>query len=182
MTPERRARLARPLVPAALAAAAALALAGVALAAESPAPAPSGGSAISIIQQRFQPAQITIQAGTTVTWTVTDAIAQPHSVTSGTPSDAKPGTLFDSGINLRNNGDTFSHTFDAAGTFTFFCAVHPAAMNGTITVLAAGGGSATEAESAVPTEAKLIAAAVLAIALVVLFGWGWLYRRLNPGP
>lgn len=186
MTPERRARLARPLVPAALAVAVLLALAGAALASESPSPAgsggptPSGGTAISIVQKTFQPASATIHVGDTVTWTVTEAIAEPHSVTSGTPTDAKPGTVFDSGTSLRQNGDAFSHTFDAAGTYAFFCAVHPDTMRGTITVEASGGPG--EGDTAVPALSKLIAAGVLAAALVVLLGWAWLFRRMNPAP
>jgi hypothetical protein len=32
----------------------------------------------------------------------------------------------------------------------------------------------------VPTENKLIGAAILVVTLVVLFGAAWFYRRMNP--
>lgn len=41
------------------------------------------------------------------------------------------GGGFDSGT--LNSGDTFEHTFDEAGEFDYFCAIHPN-MTGTITV------------------------------------------------
>ena len=184
MTRDRRAGLARLLAPVGLAAAVVLAVAGAA-AAESPgpgssaAPAASGGAAISIIGTTFQPADVTIHVGDTVTWTVTQTVGAAHSVTSGNPSDANPGTVFDSGVSLRNNGNTYSHTFATAGTFPFFCTVHPTTMRGTVIVQAgAGGGSDTTTD----TAPKVIAAAVLAVALVILFGWARLYRRMNPAP
>ena len=190
MTPDRRALGARPFVSVARAAvavavagAAFVALAGAVLA-ESPAPAvsggpaASGGPAISIIQTTFQPADLTISAGQTVTWTVTQAIAASHSVTSGLSTDAKPGTVFDSGIKLRNEGDTFSFTFATAGTFPYFCAVHPDTMHGTITVeAAAGGGGETVTGDG---TGKLITAVVLLVAIVLLLGWARAYRRMNP--
>ena len=42
------------------------------------------------------------------------------------------GGAFDSGT-LSGGGGTFEFTFDTAGTFDFFCAIHPT-MTGTITV------------------------------------------------
>ena len=124
-------------LPRALAASATVALCLVAFA--GPASA-AGPTAISIIDQSFQPADATIQAGDTVTWTVTKAIADSHSVTSGTPSDS--GKEFDSKTTLHVNGDTFSQTFNAAGSFPYFCIVHPSQMHGTITVVGAGGSGA----------------------------------------
>jgi plastocyanin len=160
-------------------------LAGGVLAAESPAPGSSDGSsqAVSIIDTSFQPADLTITAGGTVTWTVTKAISAPHSVTSGSPADAKPGAAFDSGIILRNNGDSYSHTFTTPGTYTYFCVVHPSLMSGTITVVAAGGTTGgSEEHPPVDTSTKLIAVGVLVAALVVLAGWARVFRRLNPAP
>ena len=63
----------------------------------------------------FGPSQMAIIAGDTVTWTVTKAIGEPHSVTSGTPEDA--GKIFDSGINLKDDGQSFQFTFDEPGEF-----------------------------------------------------------------
>jgi plastocyanin len=147
----------------------------------SPGPGASGGNAISIVQKTFSPSTLTVHVGDTVTWTVTEAIADAHSVTSGNYKDpATAGKEFDSGIKLKNNGDGFSHTFTAAGTFSFFCEVHPDTMSGTITVADANGG--TGAEAGVPTSSKVLAGAVLVVVLLVLFGWARIYRRMNPAP
>ena len=70
----------------------------------------------------FDPASITVTAGTTVTWTNKDAIA--HRPTSNTG-------LFDSG-NMSPNG-TFSFNFPTAGTYNYFCAIHPS-MTGKVIV------------------------------------------------
>ncbi len=187
MTPEPRAPRARSLLPTTLAIAALLAitgaflLAGATLADQSPAPGASGTTAISIVGQSFQPNQVTVQVGQTVTWTVTQSIGAAHSVTSGHPNDTKPGTIFDSGIRLENDGDSFSYTFTAPGTYPFFCAVHPTTMTGTVTVLAAGTTGASEGTGADPTT-KLLAVGILIAAFLVLFGWARLYRRMNPAP
>lgn len=152
--------------------------------------------AISIVDRSFQPADLTIHVGDTVTWTVTKAITDAHSVTSGTPGGADSGKAFDSGIKLRNNGDTFPQTFSTAGTFAYYCVVHPADMHGTILVLAPGQSapppaSAAPAASTAPgsggaaergpvsTNDKLIAAGILGATLVVLFGAASFYRRMN---
>ena len=166
----------------------------------------AGPTAISIIDMSFQPADATIQVGDTVTWTVTKAIADPHSVTSGTPSDS--GKVFDSKTTLHNNGDTFSYTFSSAGTFQYYCIVHPSQMHGTITVLGAAGSgppasspgaSSVPASSGAPSASgspgpaalaevdkppvsgtdKLIAAGVIGATLVILFGAASLWRRVN---
>ena len=192
MTPERQSSHRRSMARAGLAATVLLVVLAAAAAAESPAagspqpgasagPAASGGNAVSIVQKTFQPSTLTVHVGDTVTWTVTEAISDPHSVTSGSYKDAKPGTEFDSGIKLKNNGDSFSHTFAATGTFSFFCAVHPDTMSGTITVVDAGGSTGDGTEGGgIPVESKLIAGGILLVTLILLFGWASLYRRMNP--
>ena len=88
---------------------------------------------------QFQPANLTIARGTTVTWTNTGTV--PHTVTSdpskaanasdaSVPSGAQP---WDSG--MINGGGTFQHTFDTPGQYTYFCIPHEAlGMVGHITV------------------------------------------------
>jgi plastocyanin len=98
-----------------------------------------GRSPVSIVDKSFDPVNVTITMGDTVVWTVTKAIAEPHSVTSGVQGDPNSGKDFDSGIKLKNNGDTFEHTFNTAGVFPYYCVVHPTEMKGTVTVLAPGG-------------------------------------------
>ena len=47
---------------------------------------------------------------------------QTHTLTSGTPGDGPDG-VFDSGF--LETYEYFSHTFDTAGTYDYFCMVHP---------------------------------------------------------
>ena len=78
---------------------------------------------------RFSPVSVTIEAGDTVQWTWS---AGGHTTTSGSPGS--PDGIWDSGI--RNNGATFSHTFDTAGSFPYFCGPHGSCcgMTGTVNV------------------------------------------------
>lgn len=78
----------------------------------------------------FRPAEITINAGDTVTWTQRDSI--PHTSTSG--ESPTPDGTWDSGLLTLNQ--TFSRTFDSEGVFPYFCKPHPQ-MTGTVTVTGA---------------------------------------------
>ena len=76
----------------------------------------------------FIPSTVTIDVGGEVIWeNIEDA---GHTVTSGSPSDGPDGA-FDSG--LMAPSASFSHTFADAGTFAYFCMVHPW-MQGTVIV------------------------------------------------
>ena len=98
-----------------------LACAGLCLGA---APRP-GFRAISIDNFAFSPGEITIGAGETVVWTNRDDI--PHTVTSAdAPRAFKSGALDTDG--------TFSHRFDRAGRFGYFCSLH-AHMQGVVVVV-----------------------------------------------
>src|SRR5205807_9645085 len=84
----------------------------------------------------FRPSSVTINTGDTVLWTWSSS---GHSVTSGSPG--MPTGLWDSGI--RNQGAMFSHTFNTAGLFPYFCVPHAAfGMVGSVTVVAAAGPTA----------------------------------------
>jgi plastocyanin len=61
----------------------------------------------------FQPAELTVKAGTTVTWTNRDDI--PHTVVSAGKFRSK--TL--------DTDDKFAFTFTAAGDYKYFCSLHP---------------------------------------------------------
>jgi plastocyanin/glucose/arabinose dehydrogenase len=91
------------------------------------APAPGAAeSAVTIAGFAFQPADLTVAAGTNVTWTNTDSVA--HTVTWDDKS-------VDSG--LFGQGETFSHTFDTPGTYGYYCIPHGspgAGMHGSVTV------------------------------------------------
>jgi plastocyanin len=68
--------------------------------------------------------ETTISVGDTVTWDFSGA-ELPHTTTS---SDG----VWDSDI--IDDGSTFEHTFDEAGTYAYVCNVHPQNMAGTIFV------------------------------------------------
>ena len=68
----------------------------------------------------YLPASITINAGDTVEWENTDTAA--HTVTGGSPSNG-PSGVFDSSLIMA--GASFENTFDDAGSYDYFCMVHP---------------------------------------------------------
>jgi plastocyanin len=149
------------------------------------APVLAANGAVAIVGKAFEPSTITISKGDTVTWTVNQSIGEPDSVTSGTQKDA--GKVFDSGINLKDNGQSFSFKFDEAGEFAYYCVVHPAEMTGKVVVLAEGaspppsvGPTPSEEKTGVPGDRRLLAGTILAIALVLMFAGAWLWRRMNP--
>jgi plastocyanin len=73
---------------------------------------------------------LTVAVGTTVTWTQADGA--PHTSTSGTN-----GQFDDQGWDspTLSTNETFSHTFNEVGAFSYTCTIHPS-MNGTVTVTA----------------------------------------------
>jgi plastocyanin len=79
-------------------------------------------NAVDITGFAFSPETLTISIGDTVAWTNKE---------SATHTATADGGEFDSG-NL-GNGDTFSHTFTAAGTYTYYCKIHTS-MTATIIV------------------------------------------------
>jgi plastocyanin len=89
-------------------------------------------ASVDIIDFGFSSADITVEVGATVTWTNTGAAT--HTVTSDSGA-------FDSG-NLAP-GATFSMTFDSAGTFSYFCEIHPS-MVGSVTVVDSSGNGGTD--------------------------------------
>lgn len=84
----------------------------------------------------LKPEKLEVPVGTTVTWTQKDAGV--HTVTSGTVEQGTGGVTpkadgkFDSG--QIPTSKTFRFTFEDEGTFTYFCAVHPATMRGEVRV------------------------------------------------
>lgn len=70
----------------------------------------------------YIPSEAVVDVGGEVTWTNDDSAA--HTVTSGTVDDSESvGAVFDSGLIMA--GKTFTHKFEAAGEFPYFCIVHP---------------------------------------------------------
>jgi plastocyanin len=83
-----------------------------------------GGEAVTATIEgfAFDPGNLEVAAGTTVTWTNNDSAA--HTVTADDGS-------FQSG--RLEQGDTFSYTFETAGTFSYHCEYH-SGMTATVTV------------------------------------------------
>jgi plastocyanin len=96
---------------------------------EQPIAVAAGPGSVTIRDFSFSPGSITIDAGDTVTWT-----------NSGQESHTATGNGFDTG--LLSNGQSGSHTFSQAGSYSYICTPHPF-MKGTVVVRAAstGGGS-----------------------------------------
>ncbi len=67
----------------------------------------------------YLPYEINVAIGATVTWINDDSAA--HTVTSGIVYDAS--SVFDSSLFMA--GNVFEFTFDEAGTYDYFCMVHP---------------------------------------------------------
>ena len=68
----------------------------------------------------FIPSMVTLDIGGEVTWMNDDTAA--HTVTSGTPQGG-PDAIFDSSLIMA--GSSFSHVFEEAGSYDYFCMVHP---------------------------------------------------------
>ena len=88
---------------------------------------PAGAGTQQIGQIYYDPQDISVAIGSTVQWINEDETI--HTVTS-TP-DVDPSEIFDSSI--IDAGNSFTHTFDSAGTFDYICIVHPW-MTGSVTV------------------------------------------------
>lgn len=63
---------------------------------------------------QFNPPTLTVPVGTTVTWTNHDR--DVHTVTSSTRPFSSAGL---------DPNETYSRRFDTAGTYAYFCALHP---------------------------------------------------------
>ncbi|WP_248908472.1 plastocyanin/azurin family copper-binding protein [Halocatena marina] len=107
---------------------------------------------IGMSSNAFKPEQYTTSVGETVVWGNTNS--RPHSVTayeSAIPNDAQyfASGGFESEQNARKSwqnqkgrkggkiltGQTYSHTFEIPGTYSYFCIPHePAGMAGSVVV------------------------------------------------
>lgn len=89
---------------------------------------------VSILGQAapyFSPNDLTIKAGDIVTFTNTDFVLHTVTSISGSGDTPAPDGVFDTG--LLASGESKQVTFDEAGTYNYFCSIHPQ-MRGTVTV------------------------------------------------
>jgi plastocyanin len=84
--------------------------------------AATGPASVTIADFTFGPGDLTVPAGTTVTWTNDDPFA--HTLVAVDGSFTSPELA---------GGDQFEFTFEAAGTYAYVCGIHPS-MAGTVTV------------------------------------------------
>jgi plastocyanin len=89
---------------------------------------------VEIANFAFSPNQLTVTAGTTVTWVNNDSA--PHTAT-GDGGEFDTGTI--------NSGGSASITFDTPGTYTYHCTIHPD-MTATIVVQAADDGGTDDGD------------------------------------
>lgn len=82
------------------------------------------GAAVTIDDFAFGPAALTVQRGTTVTWTNKDD--EPHTVVNDASRPLWKSSALDT-------DDSFSFTFTEPGTYKYFCSIHPR-MQGTVVV------------------------------------------------
>ena len=88
-----------------------------------------GGVEVSMENVQFDPKDVTVKPGETITFTNNESI--PHDVhkTSGPGDDFSSG-----GSGEMQQGDTFELKLDQPGTYEYVCNVHAPGMAGTITV------------------------------------------------
>jgi amicyanin len=96
---------------------------------------------VDIKNYAFSPASLTVAVGDTVTWTNEDTAPHTVTVTDGPVKFASP-TL--------QQGQTYTYTFTQAGTYSYYCAVHPD-MKATVTVT---GGGSTQPSTSVPSSSS----------------------------
>jgi len=89
---------------------------------------PSGAAIPADDQLYYDPTVLDVSVGTTVLWDNVDNTM--HTATSGTPDSGADG-VFDSDI--MSAGDTYEFTFSDAGSFDYYCILHPW-MIGTVNV------------------------------------------------
>ena len=72
-------------------------------------------ASVTIDDLAYSPGDLSVSPGTEVTWTNDDEA--PHTVTFDDDAAESSGEL--------KTGDTYSVTFDEAGTYSYICAIHP---------------------------------------------------------
>src|SRR5215211_6616349 len=119
---------------------------------------PADATTVRIVNLAFNPAEVTISTGSTVSWTNDDSV--PHTVTS---TDG----VFDSGI--FDPGANFTWTFDQPGSFPYACQILPQ-MQGMViaegeAVASAAPAPANQAQTE-PTAAQAAAPAEATVSII----------------
>jgi plastocyanin len=83
--------------------------------ARSPVLSENGNAEVFLEKLRFSPQTLSVPVGTTVTWINRDSVPKIV-VSAGQPLEMLP---------ILKAGQAFSRTFATAGTYSYFCSVHP---------------------------------------------------------
>jgi Icc protein len=81
-----------------------------------------GGQQVVVDHVSFAPTMAAVPAGSTITWTNRDDV--PHNIVSTEQQFKSP---------VLDTDEQFSHTFEAPGTYTYYCSIHPK-MTGQVVV------------------------------------------------
>ncbi len=94
-----------------------------AAASESAAPTDDAGAGAEVLlgDMSYSPGELTVSAGTTVTFT--NGSSLPHTVTHGTGGRPAADAAFDKSVSP--DGGTVEITFDEPGTYDITCKLHP---------------------------------------------------------
>jgi|SRR5438105_6075068 len=90
---------------------------------------PAGG--ISVSNDMFSPSTKTVSVGAEVKWAWNSCTGDPY---YGQTCASHSVTFDDGSGSPTQSQGTYSRIFNAAGTYSYHCSVHGAAMSGTITV------------------------------------------------
>lgn len=85
-----------------------------------------GNASVEIDNFKFTPANITVKKGTTVKWTNKDSAR--HDITPDEMAEGAPKS------ELLGKDESYTHTFDTVGTFSYYCSPHPY-MKASVTVV-----------------------------------------------
>jgi amicyanin len=83
----------------------------------------SESAVVTIRQMQFNPPRVVVKKGATVTWKQSDGM--PHTVTGSDGGFGSP---------RMSAGAEYSRTFDEAGSYGYYCSLHPS-MRGEVVVV-----------------------------------------------
>jgi len=130
-----------------------------------------GSETVAVIDNEFDPAELYVAPGTTVTW---EWEGDGHNVVV----DSQPDEANWEGHEpIENSGFTHEHTFETLGEYAYYCAPHQSlGMEGTVIVNEAGqepggggGGGPSLPDSALTMGVATMAAMVSTLALAFFF-------------
>ena len=97
---------------------------------------PVTSNSVTLTTDSFSPGNISVAAGTTVTWTWNSCTTPSDGYGGyGTPTCVAHTVSFDDGVaSSSQSSGTFTRLFATAGTFKYHCAIHGPSMSGQVVV------------------------------------------------